>query len=306
MSKKTSHDHLFKEVLGEFFPEFIESFVPEVLGFLDRDSIEFLPMEIFADLLKGAALSTDVIVKARFLGRDAFFIIHVEHQNRFGPGFDRRVFQYFSLLDRDYGLPIYPIVIFSHRSPRVLGDRSYVVEFSGWEVLRFSYRVVPLNRLAWQNFVGSRNPVAIAFMSKMGVKKKERVAVKLECLKGLAELKLNPAQLLLLSGFVDTYLKLGVEEEGVLMEEIAKMKGKPKEGVMQIVTSWMEKGLEQGRQEGRREQVALLLGQLRWKIGALSDLMEQRVEGLPIERLRDLAMALLEFESEADLRRWLG
>jgi hypothetical protein len=122
---------------------------------------------------------------------------------------------------------------------------------------------MPLNRLAWRDFVGSQNPVAIAFMSKMGVKKKERVAVKLECLKGLAELKLNPAQLLLLSGFVDTYLKLGVEEEGVLMEEIAKMKGKPKEGVMQIVTSWMEKGLEQGRQEGRQEQVALLLSQLR-------------------------------------------
>jgi hypothetical protein len=75
---------------------------------------------------------------------------------------------------------------------------------------------------------------------------------------------------------------------------------------MQIVTSWMEKGLEQGRQEGRREQVDLLLGQLRWKIGAVSDLMEERVEGLSIERLRDLGMALLEFESEEDLRGWLG
>jgi hypothetical protein len=75
---------------------------------------------------------------------------------------------------------------------------------------------------------------------------------------------------------------------------------------MQIVTSWMEKGLEQGRQEGRREQVDLLLGQLRWKIGAVSDLMEERVEGLSIERLRDLGMVLLEFESEEDLRGWLG
>jgi hypothetical protein len=180
------------------------------------------------------------------------------------------------------------------------------VEFPGWEVLRFNYRVVPLNRLAWKDFVGSGNPVAIAFMAKMSVRKKDRVAVKLECLKGLAELKLNPAQLLLLSGFVDTYLKLGVVVEAVLMEEVAKMEGKPKEGVMQIVTSWMEKGLEQGRQEGRREQVDLLLGQLRWKIGAFSDLMEQRVTDLSIERLRELGMALLAFESEEDLRRWLG
>jgi hypothetical protein len=306
MSKRTSHDHLFKEVLGEFFPEFIESFVPEVLGFLDRDSIEFLPMEIFADLLEGAALSTDVVVKARFLGRDAFFIIHVEHQNRFGKGFDRRVFQYFSLLDRDYGLPVYPIVIFSHRSPRVLGDRRYVVEFSGWEVLRFNYRVVPLNRLAWRDFVGSQNPVAIAFMAKMKVRKGDRVSVKLECLKRLAALKLNPAQLLLLSGFVDTYLKLGVEEEGVLMEEVAKIKGKPREGVMQIVTSWMEQGIEQERQAQREKQSNLLVRQLRRKLGEVSEAMEVRVMGLSFEQMDKLGEALFDFNSEEDLRGWLG
>jgi hypothetical protein len=34
-----SHDHLFKKILGEFFPEFIALFFPQVAAYLDRDSI---------------------------------------------------------------------------------------------------------------------------------------------------------------------------------------------------------------------------------------------------------------------------
>jgi hypothetical protein len=127
MADQTSHDQLFKEVLGEFFPEFMELFFPQVSEFLDRDSLEFLPVELFTDLLEGDTFETDVIVKARFRGEESCFIVHVEHQGEFKAGFDRRMFNYFSLLHRDYGLPVYPIVIFSHRSPRAVGDRSYSV-----------------------------------------------------------------------------------------------------------------------------------------------------------------------------------
>jgi hypothetical protein len=68
MADQTSHDQLFKEVLGEFFPEFIELFFPQVAEFLDRDSLEFLPVELFTDLVAGDAYKTDLIVKARFRG----------------------------------------------------------------------------------------------------------------------------------------------------------------------------------------------------------------------------------------------
>jgi hypothetical protein len=56
---QTSHDQLFKQVLGEFFPEFIELFFPQVAAYLDRDSIEFLPLELFADLVSGDAFETE-------------------------------------------------------------------------------------------------------------------------------------------------------------------------------------------------------------------------------------------------------
>jgi Domain of unknown function (DUF4351) len=300
--RTTNHDQLFKQVLGEFFPEFIELFFPQVAAYLDRDSIEFLPLELFANLVSGDAFETDLIVKVRFRGQASYFIIHVEHQGKFGKGFDKRVFNYFALLHRDYDLPVYPIVIFSHRSPHLAGDRSYSVAFPDWEVLRFNYRAIRLNHLAWQDFIGKTNPVASAFMAKMKVRKRDRITVKLACLQELTELALNPAQLHLLSGFVDTYLRLDRMEEARFMEQVGRIEGKQKEGVMQIVTSWQE----QGRQEGRQEQGnALVLRQLKRKLGKVSKPIEQTIETLAIDRLNDLGEALLDFSSEADLRAWL-
>jgi hypothetical protein len=188
------HDHVFKELLGEFFPEFIDLFFPQVSAYLDRQSIEFQPQEIFADLTEGDTYEADVVVKARFLNQDSFFIIHLEHQGVFRQNFDRRVFTYFAQLHRIHQLPVYPIVIFSHRSPRDDGDRTYKVEFPDWEVLRFNYRAIRLNHLNWQEYAQLRNPVASALMAKMKIKRQDRPRVKLECLKQMAQLRLNPAQ----------------------------------------------------------------------------------------------------------------
>jgi Domain of unknown function (DUF4351) len=245
-------------------------------------------------------------VKVRFRGQASYFIIHIEHQGKFGKGFDKRVFNYFALLHRDYDLPIYPIVIFSHRSPKLAGDRSYSVAFPDWEVLRFNYRAIRLNHLAWQDFVGKANPVASAFMAKMKIRKADRLLVKFECLRGLTELNLNPAQLHLLLGFVDTYLDLDAGENTRLLEQLGRIEGKGKEDAMQIVTSWERQGIAKGRQEGRQEQASsLVLRQLKRKLGKISKPIEQTIATLPIDRLNDLGEALLDFNSEADLRAWL-
>jgi hypothetical protein len=302
MMDTTSHDHLFKEVLGQFFSEFIDLFFPDIAAFLDRDSIQFEPLEVFPDLLKGKANTTDLIVKAKFLGTDTYFIIHLEHQAEFDAYFDRRMFQYFALLERDYDLPIYPIVIFSHRSPKQSGDRSYTINFPGWQVLQFNYRVIRLNHLPWKDFLNSPNPVASAFMSKMKIPRRDRPFAKLACLKMLAQLQLNPAQNMLLSGFIDTYLELDAPEETILQTELDRMGLSEKESVMQIVTSWMKQGLEQGH----NREVAFALKIMRQQFGALSLKTEQTIAQLSPEQLDELGDRILEFTSEAELQQWVA
>lgn len=73
------HDRLFKELLTTFFVEFLELFLPEVLIYLEQDSLEFLDKEVFTDITAGERYEADLIVKAKFRERDTFFLIHVEN-----------------------------------------------------------------------------------------------------------------------------------------------------------------------------------------------------------------------------------
>ncbi|GCA95820.1 putative cytoplasmic protein [Microcystis aeruginosa 11-30S32] len=61
------------------------------------------------------------------------------------------------------------------------------------------------NAINWRDFLNQPNPVASALMAKMNIAEKERAKVKAECLRLLITLKLNPAKMQLISGFIDTY-----------------------------------------------------------------------------------------------------
>ncbi len=49
-SGNIDHDRLFKELLSTFFWEFLELFLPETAAYVDRESITFLPQEVFIDV----------------------------------------------------------------------------------------------------------------------------------------------------------------------------------------------------------------------------------------------------------------
>lgn len=70
---KINHDQLFKELLTTFFIEFIELFFPEVLEYLDVNSITFVDKEIFTDVTKGKKKILDVVALTKFQGQDYSF-----------------------------------------------------------------------------------------------------------------------------------------------------------------------------------------------------------------------------------------
>lgn len=300
------HDRLFKELLTTFFPEFVDLFLPDVAAYLKPDELRNLNSEIFTDVTSGERYEADLVVQAQFRGQESFFIIHLEHQARTDAEFNKRMFRYFARLHEKHALPVYPIVIFSHDSPRRPEPDCYRVEFPGWKVLEFNYRVIQLNRLQWQDFMNQPNPVASALMSKMRKSAQERPLVKLVSLRLLSSLGLNPAQVQLISGFIDTYLRLNAQEEAVFQEQLATIAPVEQESVMEIVTSWMEQGIQQGLQQGRQQQaVSLILRQLIRRLGAVDPSLQERIQKLSLAKLEDLGEALLDFDSVADLAGWL-
>jgi hypothetical protein len=304
-----NHDRLFKELLTTFFLDFLEVFCPELAKYLEPGSLEFLDREVFTDVTHGERHEVDLRAKARFRGKPLGFLIHVEAQARQQDIFPQRMFTYFARFHEKYGLPVYPIAVFSYQTPKEPEPDDYRIDFPDLAVLWFRFRVVQLNQLAWRDFQKRTSPILAALMANMQRGPQEAAQVKLACLCMLAELQIDPARGELVSGFIDSYLRLTIEEEQQFGAELQALHPQEKEGVMKIVTSWMEQGSEQGRQEGRQagldHERKVLLRQLRKRLGDLEPAVESRIERLSADHLEQLGEALLDFNSFADLDAWL-
>jgi predicted transposase YdaD len=304
------HDRLFKELLTTFFADFLDLFLPELSADLDRTAIEFLDKEVFTDVTAGAKHEADLVAKARFRGQESFFIVHLEHQAQPQVEFARRMFGYFAALHARHQLPVYPSALFSHAS-RQPEPEEYRVAFPDLEVLHFRYRVIQLSRLNWRDFVRQANPVASALMARMGMAVEDRPRVKLECLRLLATLRLDKARLRLISGFIDSYLRLSQPEGLIFTQEAASLLSATEQSkVMELTTSWKEEGMEIGRQEGRQEglqrEQQFILRLLKRRFGDLAPELESAIGQLPVDRLEELGEAYVDFPSIADLKRWLS
>lgn len=110
----------------------------------------------------------------------------------------------------------------------------------------------------------------------------------------------------LISGLVDTYLKLTTKELQVFNKEIDKIIPSEKEQIMEIVTSWMQDGIQQGLVQGRKEgELALILRLVNKRFGVIDQSLQDKIEVLTLEKLEELGEALFDFNSIADLASWL-
>jgi flagellar biosynthesis/type III secretory pathway protein FliH len=147
-------------------------------------------------------------------------------------------------------------------------------------------------------------------MAKMDFNPEERVRVKLECLRMLVTLQLNPAKIELISGFIDTYLKLNATEEQALDNELKQANLVEEEGIMEIVTSWMQKGIERGIEQGiergieqgEQKIVKILLTQ---RFNNIDSVLESRIDGLSAKQIESLASVIFNLQSLEDLINWL-
>ena len=145
------------------------------------------------------------------------------------------------------------------------------------------------------DFLQQKNPVAAALMSKMKIDTRDRPTVKAQCLRLLVTLKLDRAKMQLISGFVDTYLRLNSNEETLFQSQLSTMNIQEQEQIMQITTSWEQKG-----------QSNTILRQLNRKLGNLPEEIVTKIKSLESSQLDTLTEDLLDFATFDDLDRWLS
>ena len=143
------------------------------------------------------------------------------------------------------------------------------------------------------------NPVASALMARMNLRKSDRPRVKVQCLRLLATLRLEPAKSRLISRFVDAYLRLNDQEMRIFDQTLESLPVDERKTVMSYTTSWEEqgikRGLEMGLQRGREEGLEQGRAQgLRSGLDvALQRLFGERAQRL-LERLKNCDLARLE------------
>jgi hypothetical protein len=195
------------------------------------------------------------------------------------------------------------VVLFSYDAPQRAEPDHYTVAFPGETVLQFTYRVIQLNRLPWRPFLQRPNAVASALMTKMKIAPQDRGKVRNECLRMLANLKLDPARSKLIGGFIDAYLTLTAQEMRQYEREFAKLAPEEQEERMALISSWERKGIEQGLHEGQERIIVRLI---RKRFGIVAPGVTERLDTLSTDELDELGDAIFDFASVADLEAWLS
>lgn len=304
-------DRLFRDLLKNFFLEFVDLFFPKIAVAIDPKSIRFLEDEESpkpqeqgdnppAPAQQGA--SSNVLVQVRLRGQESCFWVHLENSSKTNIKLERRIFHTFARLDEKYNLPIYPIILqFSDTSQR-LETNGYRVEFVDRRVLDFSFVAIQLHRLNWRDFLQRRNPVAAALMPTMNVQTFDRPVVKAECLRLLTNLRLDAKKVKVISQFIEAFLHLNAAEEQVLQTEMERMGLLERERITNLLTSTTQANQQQGAE---REALSLVFRLLKRRVGDLNPDLEAQVRRLPVNQVEDLGEALLDFNNEEDLKNWL-
>ena len=87
-------------------------------------------------------------------------------------------------------------------------------------MLQFAYWRIQLKQISWRQYLNSDNPLAAALLSQLDCQPSERLQVKLEFLRLLTRMELDPARMELNTVFFERYLKLSAEEERALQEKL--------------------------------------------------------------------------------------
>lgn len=293
------HDRLFKELLRTFFVEFLELFFSSLARRIDRTYPPvFLDKEDSGHDLADSRREMDLIVRLRLQDGDAHFLVHLEHEAQNRADLPARMFRYFSRIWDRHQLPIYPIALLSFEGIKVQPQR-FALQFHDLAMLEFRYRTVQLNRMDWRTFLNSSNPVASALMARMQIREQDRPAVKLQCLRLLATLRLDERKCRLIAQFVSSYIRLNADEMRIYQRNLEIMPNRERQAIMQFTNEWIEegrlKGHEEGRQEGLRDGLALLLRRL---YGERASSLISRLDTCNLQSLQRLQQQLA---ADADL-----
>ncbi len=305
---RDAYDTPWKDVVEVYFEAFLRFFFPAIHADIDwSKGYEFLDKEL-SQIMRDAELGTrfaDKLVKVwKRSGEETWVMIHLEIQSQEDGTFSERMFLYYYRLRDKYNREVVSLA--------VLGDdrldwRPQTFERSLWGCeVNFRFPIIKLLDYAprWAELEASLNPFAIVVMSHLKTKEtkhdyESRKEWKFRLTRRLYEQGYERQDIMNLFRFVDWVLELPADLKQAFRNDLAQYE---QERQMPYITSIERMGIEQGRVEGQRSLIDLLLSQ---KVGRIPQVLNDRISTLSSENLSLLAIALLNFRALGDLESWL-
>jgi len=300
------HDALFKWLLKDpvILRSFFEEFLPEVASYTDFSKLEYLDKE--TRTLRGQRRTGDLLIKVRFRAEEAAFLIHVEHEARRDTDIAWRLLEYVILDRRESGLPVYPVLVLAG-SAGPAPQRPVRVEFPDRCVLTFDFPVIELSRMEAHDYVRKGNPAALALAARMRFPQGKQADLVVDFAAALGESPVGRASAERAIRYFFVYRQLEQNQGLKVRQMVSKLSSvmineKALDRFNPFVLIGERRGIRQGRQAG---ESALVLRQLRRRLGPLPEARCRAIELLSLPKIEALGEALLDFDSPDDLSRWL-
>ena len=254
----TEFDSPWKEIVQNYFPEFIQFFFPQVYQEIDwNQGFEFLDQEL-QQVVRDAELGkrlVDKLVKVYRRGQEIWVLIHIELQSQEENEFPERMYVYNYRIYDKYRKPVASLAI--------LGD-----ERENWRPNQFGYQLFgcqvdfqfPVIKLLDYSqqlsaLETNRNPFSTVVMAHLAalqtrndrIERKER---KLSLIKRLYEFGFQREDIINLFRLIDWMMTLPEELQQEFQQQVSQYE---EEKRMPYVTSIERNAIERGRLEGRLE-----------------------------------------------------
>jgi hypothetical protein len=321
-SPAIDHDQRLKVLLKEFFEQFFLCFFPQWAERFDFSNIDWQDKEVFLAPPQGEKRYLDLVARLQVRrgappphpGNDGLVaLIHIEVESRESVQPLRpRMFEYYTQLRRDSGLPVLPIGLYLRVGLDGIGWDVYEENFWEHPMLRFEYAYVGLPALDAVDFVSGEHLLGVALSSLMRTPKERRVELYAESLKRIVLSSENDFRRHLLTECLETYATLDEHQQQslkALLETESYREAKPlmittfergkQEGMLEGKLEGKLEGRLEGKLEERRETALL---QLDTRFGPLSSTVQQRVAEMDLEQLRQLLVNIVKVTSLKELK----
>ncbi|QTA84888.1 DUF4351 domain-containing protein [Desulfonema magnum] len=311
MTEKHDYDTPWKEIIEQYFPEFIAFFFPKAFQDIDwKRGYEFLDKEL-QKIAKDADTGrryVDKLVKVWLKnGKDVWAVIHADIQIEGEGDFSERMYIYnYRLYDR-YRRHAASFAVIGYAGRK---KNTGKFEKKLWDCeVRFRFPVVRLGDYAKdeKSLRDSDNPFAVVVLAHLKTKatvrsSRKRMREKIALIRHLYRKGFSKQDIINLFRFIDWVMFLPEKEDDLFWEEVSVFE---KEGKMPYITSVERIGYKRGIKQGIQQMRSMLARLIAKKFRVRPEQELPKLEKLGPDDLLELGEELLDFESLEAVYRWI-